>query len=122
VHDSNPKHVSLLVFPKTAHVRFSKAQRVADLAKAAHVQDSAGKIGARAEPVSDDDWYRALGARLRAYRMQRGASVKDAAAVAGRSEETWLNYERSGRGHILWPILKFAEHYGISLDDLIMDP
>ena len=102
----NPTHAALLPFPK--HVRHSKAQRIAHSAKRAHLHDSNGKTGAGAERVSDDEWYRALGARLRTFRIQRGASLKDAATVAGRSEETWLNYERSGRGHITWPILRFA--------------
>lgn len=107
--DKKTAHARLLQFPNRAHVHDSEAQRVAN------------KTRARAERVSDDEWRRALGARLRAYRIQRGVSEEDAAEVAGRSVETWLNYERSGRGHLTFPILRFCKRYGISLDDIITD-
>lgn len=114
---SNRAHVHVLPFPKTAHVRHStrssKAQRVAD---------SAAAVKASRDQWTDDEWYRAMGARIRAARIERGVSEEDAARVAGRSVETWRNYERTGRGHITFPVLLFARRYGVSLDALIRDP
>ena len=76
----------------------------------------------RPERVSDQEWHRALGARLRAFRIERGMSEEDAARVAGRSVQTWRKYERTGRVKCAVPLLAFARHVGIKLDALICDP
>ena len=77
-------------------------------------------VHASARP-SEDEWYRAMGARLRAFRIQRGVSEKDAAAAAEVSKSTWLRYERNGRPRSVFPIVRFCDRYSISLDDIIRD-
>ena len=112
ISDGRPKtaNARFLQFPKRAH---------AHAANAKHVSDST----ALKERVSSDEWHLAFGKRLREVRIRREISEKDAAEAAGRSVETWRNYERSGRGRSLaFYVARFARRFGISLDDLIKDP
>ena len=68
--------------------------------------------------VGDDEWYRAFGRKLFEARIKAGVSIEDAAAAAGRTVETWQNYEHTGRGRLMYPLLRFARRYGISIDDI----
>lgn len=127
----NRAHGRVLPFPKTANGRNSKEQRISRAdreAIGALVDELLVKRGirvlktrARAERVSDDEWHRAMGARIRAARIERGISEQDAAKAAGRSVETWRTYERLGKGQLTFPLVEFCQRYGISLDDIIRD-
>jgi hypothetical protein len=69
--------------------------------------------------VSDDDWYRAFGARLRAARLERGVSEEEAARAAGRRVATWRKYEATGKGRLTFPLREFANRFGVSFDYLL---
>lgn len=139
-------HILRLVeAPKTAHVRHSKPQHVADLAKAAHVQDSktcstearvftvtefamaceklsAGerrRISEEIKGLVDAAWFRGFAQRLRETRIGLGISEADAARAAGCLVTTWRKYEGTGRGRCTFAVASFAKQYGVSLDDLL---
>lgn len=80
------------------------------------------EVKERRERWSDDEWYANMGQNIKKARLKLGVSEKEAARVAGRSVETWRNYERTGKGRLTFAVLAFAEHFGISLDDMIRDP
>jgi hypothetical protein len=70
----------------------------------------------RSAEHDDREWRRGFAHRLRVNRIALGLTEEEAAAVAGRTVETWRRYEATGEGHITGPLLLFAERYKLSLD------
>jgi hypothetical protein len=76
------------------------------------------RVRSQRKRSGDDEWYRAFGRQLSEARVKAGVSIEDAAAVAERTVETWRNYEITGRGRLMYPLLRFARRYGIRIDDI----
>ena len=66
------------------------------------------------QPPEIDD--RELGHRLRVTRIALGITEAQAAAVAGRTVDTWRKYEATGKGRCTQAVVRFAAQYHVSLD------
>ena len=129
-HSTPPTIIALAAVRQNCRARtrsdqvenFEEGARVLPFAKTARRRSKAGAAPAqerrRRAERGDDDWYLRFGARLRALRLAAGVSEQDAAAAAGRSVETWRSYERTGKGRLLFAVIRFADRYGISYPDL----
>jgi hypothetical protein len=103
-------------FAQRAMARINTEMAVAPADLAEHLA-----VVSKRTRICSDDWYWAFGARLRAARVRLGISVEAAAEAAGRSVETWLNYERTGRGRITYPLLLFCRRFDVKIDSLFED-
>lgn len=111
---------SVIAFPSPEHRVLSPLElmRNVDKRMARNANESPKCRVLSPQRQSDDEWYRAFGRQLFEARIKARVSIEDAAAAAGRTVETWHRYEISGRGRLMYPLLRFARHYKIRIDDI----
>ena len=62
-----------------------------------------------------------IGAKLTSLRLERNLTQKETAIASGLSLRCYQNYERGLREPTVSNLLALAEHYAISLDELVND-
>ncbi|HVI76814.1 MAG TPA: helix-turn-helix transcriptional regulator [Candidatus Acidoferrum sp.] len=69
--------------------------------------------------MTKDDFYQAVGARIRAARKKAGRGQKDVAAHLSLSRESISNIEAGRHALQLYVLVELAQHLGVSLTDLL---
>ena len=59
------------------------------------------------------------GQNIRRYRLEAGYTVKYMSYITGLAESTIRDIERNARRTTLRPLLVIADHFGVSLDELL---
>lgn len=68
------------------------------------------------------DSQRALGRRIRTWRVRRQLSQASLAERTGVTQSTLSNYENGKRGLSVWVLMKIAEELEVDLEDLAGRP
>lgn len=69
--------------------------------------------------VTKEDFYRAVGSRIRTTRKNAGCGQKDLAAHLALSRESISNIEAGRHALQLHVIVELAQYFGVSLMDLL---
>ena len=65
--------------------------------------------------------YNFIGQRLRALREENGLTQAEAAAMIGKSHQTYSNYEKADNLITLDSLYALAKYYGVSVKNLLPD-
>jgi DNA-binding XRE family transcriptional regulator len=97
-------------------------QRVHDW-YAVHPRRASREIGIMASMNSQDPEAIAVretvGKRLRELRVAHGLKQEEAAKIAGLGPQQLRSYEQGKAAHSLYPVLKLARAFGVTVDELV---